>query len=96
MKPRKTKDPQRVLQAKGFTLYPEKSHHQFYYLVVDGQKTAVNTYFSHGLKEYGDPLMQLIKKQLRFRQTRQAEDFFDCPLTGEMYVALLREAGELR
>ena len=45
MKIRKTKDLQRVLQAKGFVLYPEKAHHQFYYLVVDGKKTAVKTYF---------------------------------------------------
>ena len=76
MKPRKTKDLQRVLQAKGFVLYPEKAHHQFYHLVVAGKKTAV-------------------KKQLRFAQTRQAEDFFDCPLSGDGYVALLRTAGEL-
>lgn len=93
MKPRKTKDLQRVLLAKGFALYPEKEHHQFYYLVVDGKKTTIKTYLSHGLKEYGDPLMQLIKKQLKFGQTRQAEDFFDCPLTGADYAALLREAG---
>ena len=95
MKPRKTKDLQRVLQAKGFVCHPEKAHHQFYYLVVDGKKTAIKTYFSHGLREYGDTLMQQVKKQLRFPETRQVEDFFDCPLTGEMYVALLRTAGEL-
>jgi len=95
MRTRKTKDLQRILQVKGFALYPEKAHHQFYYLVVDGKKTAVKTYFSHGLKEYGDTLMQLIKKQLKFPQARQAEDFFDCPMTGEMYVALLRKAGNL-
>ena len=91
MKTRKVKDLQRVLQKKGFALYPEKEHHQFYYLVADGKKTAVKTYFSHGLKEYGDSLMQLIKKQLRFSTTRQAEDFFDCPMTAEQYVALLQE-----
>ena len=95
MKPRKTKDLQRVLQAKGFALYPEKAHHQFYYLEVDGKKTTVKTYFSHGLKEYGDALMQLVKKQLRFTETRQAEDFFDCPMTGAAYVALLRTTKNL-
>lgn len=95
MKSRKTKDLQRVLLAKGFALYPEKQHHQFYYLLVDGKKTAIKTYFSRGLKEYGDTLMQLVKKQLKFAQTRQAEDFFDCPMTAEQYVALLRETGQL-
>lgn len=91
MKARKTKDLQRVLQAKGFAVHPEKERHQFYYLVVDGKKTAVKTYFSHGLKESGDSLMQLVKKQLKFLQTRQAEDFFDCPMTGAQYVQMLRE-----
>ena len=95
MKVRKTKDLQRVLQEKGFVLDPEKAHHQFYFLVVDGQKTTIKTYFSHGLTEYGDPLMQLIKKQLRFSQTRQATDFFDCPMSGAEYVTLLRAAGEV-
>ena len=95
MKTRKTNHLQRTLQAKGFALYPEKDHHQFYYLVVDGKKTTVKTSFSHGQKEYGDALMQLVKKQLRFPQTRQAEDFCDCPMRGEEYVELLRIAGEL-
>jgi len=38
MKPRKTKDIQKVLEKKGFVLEPEKDHHQFYYLVIDGKK----------------------------------------------------------
>ena len=39
--------------------------------------------------------MQLIKKQLRFLQTRQVEGFFDYPLSWAEYVELLRAAGKL-
>jgi len=38
MKPRKTKDIQRVLEKKGFILEPAKEHHQFYYLEIGGKK----------------------------------------------------------
>lgn len=96
MKPRKSKDIQKVLEKKGFILEPEKDHHQFYYLLIDGKKQVVKTYFSHGKKEYGKFLMNQIKKQLKFRETEKAEDFFDCPMTKEQYVEMLFELGEIR
>ena len=95
MRARKTKEIIKALKKKGFELYPEKKHHQFYYLVVDGKKQTIKTYFSHGKKEYGSSLMGQIKKQLKFTETQQAEDFFDCPMTGEEYVAMLREDKEI-
>jgi len=52
MRPRKTKEIKKTLSQIGFSLYPEKSHHQFYYLIIDGVKHNVYTYFSHGKKEY--------------------------------------------
>ena len=96
MKPRKTKDIQKVLEKKGFILEPEKDHHQFYYLLIDGKKQAIKKYFSHGKKEYDKFLMSQIKKQLKFRETEKAEDFFDCPLTKEQYVEMLIELGEIK
>ena len=50
MKPRKTKDIQKVLLKKGFKIYPQKEHHQFYYLTIDDIKYPIYTYFSHGKK----------------------------------------------
>lgn len=61
MKPRKVKDIQKVLLRKGFKLNPEKEHHQFYSLVIDGVKYPVYTYLSHGKKEYSKNLMSEIK-----------------------------------
>lgn len=95
MKTRKVNEIKKVLQKKGFVLHPEKDHHQFFILHIDGIKQAVKTYFSHGKKEYGDTLMTQVKKQLKFRETAKAEDFFDCPMSGEQYVEMLRQNGDI-
>lgn len=89
MKQRKTKDLKKVLLKKGFELNPQKSHHEFYYLKIDGKKHNIYTYFSHGKKEYGSSLMSQLKKQLKFKNTKTAEDFFDCPFTKEMYIQMI-------
>lgn len=95
MKIRKVKDMQQVMQQKGFVLHPEKDHHQFYILHIDGVKQAVKTYFSHGKREYGNSLMSQVKKQLKFKETAKHEDFFDCPMSGEQYVEMLRQNGDI-
>jgi len=95
MKPRKTKYLKKVLKKKSFQSFPEKNHHQFYYLVVDGKKESVYTYFSHGKSEYDKKLMGAIKHQLKFPTSKDAENYFDCPMSGDQYVELLREIGVL-
>jgi hypothetical protein len=95
MKARKAKDLQKVLSKKGFVFYPEKNHHQFYYLEINGIKQNVYTYFSHGLSEYGSSLMGILKKQLKFKESSIAEDFFDCPLSKEQYIKMLSDNGSI-
>ena len=95
MKPRKTKYLKKVLLKKSFAVFPEKKHHQFYYLVVNGVKQSIYTYFSHGKSEYSGFLMGQIKKQLKFPTSNQAEKYFDCPMSGDEYVELMRELGEI-
>lgn len=96
MKTRKTKDIQRVLLKKGFKIHPEKDHHQYYILTIDGKKQSVRTYFSHSLKEYNPYLMNLIKKELKFTDSNKAEQFFDCPMTEEMYIQMLKESNIIK
>ncbi len=31
----------------------------------------------------------MLKKQLKFQSSEQAEDFFDCPMSAEQYIELL-------
>lgn len=95
MKVRKAKDLQKVLTKKGFVNYPEKDHHKFYYLEIDGIKQNIYTYFSHGLNEYVSSLMTKIKKQLKFEETNKAEDFFDCPMSKEQYIEMLTRSGNI-
>jgi hypothetical protein len=95
MKPRKSKDLKSVLQQKGFVLHPDKKDHQFFVLYVGGRKQHISTFLSHGIKEYGNSLMAQMKKQLRFKDTQKAEDFFDCPLTREGYIQMLHENDEI-
>ena len=95
MKTRKTKAIIKTLEKKGFEYYPENDHHRFYYLTIDGKKTSIYTYFSHGKSEYNSNLMGMLKKQLKFIDSKKAEMFFDCPLTKELYLEMLKEIGVL-
>jgi hypothetical protein len=91
MKVRKVKNLEKALKKKGFILNPEIDHHKFYYLHINGIKYPIYTYLSHGIDEYGDNLMSEIKKQLKFDTTKNMENFFDCPLTKEKYIKMLKE-----
>lgn len=97
MKPRKVKDIAAPLLQKGF-IVKTSGHHAQYYLRVDGKKTHIKTYLSHGKgsMEYSTSLMKAVKKQLCFRDDRDAERFLDCPMKEEEYLALLRKQGDLR
>lgn len=92
MRVRKVKDIQKVLKKKGFILNPDKNDHKFYYLHINGKKQSIFTYISHGQHEYGKNLMSRIKIQLKFPDQQTAEDFFNCPMSGEQYVAMLQNA----
>jgi len=91
MKVRKAKYLEKILKKKGFILDPEIYHHNFYYLHIDGKKYPIYTYLSHSIDEYGDPLMAEIKKQLRFDKAVNLEKFFDCPMTKEKYIKMLKD-----
>ncbi len=40
--------------------------------------------------------MNQIKKQLRFKESEKAEEFFDCPMSKEQYIQMLEENGEIK
>lgn len=96
MKPRKVKDIAAPLLKKGFVV-KTSGHHAQYYLHVEGKKTHIKTYLSHGKgsNEYGASLMKAVKKQLCFKEDADAERFLDCPMSAVQYVELLRRQGNL-
>lgn len=95
MKARKVRELQSVLLKKGFEEIPNKKRHQFFLLKVNGKKTSIQTMFSHGQKEYHRGLMNQVKKQLKFKSTELAEDFFDCPMSYQEYVEMLKELNHI-
>ncbi len=96
MKIRKSKDIIAVLVKKGFELNPQKEHHEFYYLIVDGKKHNIYTYISHGKKDYDKSLLSQVKKQLKFDTTENFENFLDCPFTKENYFQMLTDSGIIK
>ena len=94
MKIRKSSEIESVLEKKGFELTKSKKHHRGYILVVNGKKTKINTYFSHGKKDYGNNLLSAIKKQLKFNSKDKFEAYLDCTMNKEGYINMLREQKE--
>ena len=82
------------LKQKGFV--QDNKEHRRFYLYIDGLKTTVRTYTSHGGREIDDSLLSLMRRELRLQTNRQARDLLICPMTGESYVQWLREQGILR
>jgi hypothetical protein len=90
--PRKTKAIRAALLKKGFIA--ADTHHEMFWLLVDGMKTAVRTRISHGAKEYGDELLALVARQIGLNK-RELYRLIDCPLDREKLRDLLIERGKV-
>jgi hypothetical protein len=91
--PRKVRAIGGSLLKKGFILLKDRDHHVFQ-LCVDGEKVGVRTRYSHGADEYGDGILKRMADQLMLTKP-QLYALIDCQMSGEDYVRILRELGEL-
>jgi hypothetical protein len=91
--PRKTRAIRAALLSKGFIA--DDTHHEMFWLVVDGKKTSVRTRISHGVAEYGDNLLALIARQIGLNN-RGLYSLVDCPMDGERLKKVLTERGKIR
>lgn len=93
--PRKRRDIENALKAKGFR--EEVSHHRYYKYFVDNKFTGAYTYTSTGTKhkEYDDSLLARMVKQLKLNSRQELCDLIDCPMDEEQYRAILHEKGIL-
>jgi len=83
-----------ALRTKGFEL--STTHHRYLTLYVNGEETRVRTYLSHGGADYGDVLLSKVQKQLRLPRKEDVLKLIDCPMSGEEYVRLLVEQGDIK
>jgi predicted RNA binding protein YcfA (HicA-like mRNA interferase family) len=87
--PIKTRKIDSALKKKGFKIVKEKEDHIYYYFFISEKKTPIHTKLSHGIKEYNDGLLSAIRKQLKFDNKEELEDFIECTKSLEQYIEML-------
>jgi hypothetical protein len=93
MSPRPAKTVRSSLLKKGFVQIKDGDHHAFQ-LYVGGKKIGIRTYYSHGAKECDDYILAQMARQLMLSRA-QLNDLIDCQMSGEAYVEMLRNRGDL-
>jgi hypothetical protein len=83
----KTRDIDRSLPEKGFAR--EKGDHVYFSFLYEGKDCGISTYFSHGDREIGDPLIARMAKQLKLSK-RDFVRLVECPMNQSDYVERLR------
>ena len=87
MKSKKARDVRQALLRKGFREDEERDH-CYYFLYVDGRKSAIYAKVSHNEAEIGAGFLSAMARQLRIT-TAQFELFIDCKLTEAEHIRLL-------
>jgi hypothetical protein len=93
MSPRSVRTVRGALLKKGFVPIKDGDH-QAFQLCVDGERVGIRTYYSHGARECDDYILGLMSRQLLLSRS-QLNDLIDCKMTGEDYVGLLKDRGDL-
>lgn len=86
-----------ALERKRCFFKKSKRDHNYYFLMVDGKKTEIFTKVSFSRStEYGDGLLSLVKRQLRFSSQKELfENFLECSFSAQQYIDFLRSNGIL-
>ena len=77
---RKNYDIANSLLKKGFE--EKQASHRQMIIFINGQKTSIVTFISHGKKEISDELMHKMARQLRLSH-KQFCELVDCSMNGE-------------
>lgn len=91
MAPYKLRVIENSLKGKGFRLIQGGSHKKLT-LFVDGKKTRVFTFLSHGAKNYDNKLLSKMKGHLHLGKEELC-DLIECPISGEEYMNMLVDRG---
>lgn len=90
---RKQKNVEKALKSKGFVQIDDH-HRYFVYHLLNGKKTKIYTYTSHGNKEIDDFLIRQMANQCMLSKNDFLK-FIDCSLKQNEYERLLISKNEL-
>lgn len=94
--PLKKREVEGGLERKGFEKTKETHHIYFRYVTMDGVRTSIQTYTSHGSsgKEIGNKIISHMARQCSL-STRQFRELISCELSRESYEQVLDLQGKL-
>lgn len=90
----KARDIDRALKKKGFVEEYGKRHVK-YHLQIDGKLTGISTGMSYGSGEPRQTLLHQIKNEMGFDDSDDFENYVDCTMSYEQYVAYLKRNGKV-
>ncbi|MGD0776460.1 MAG: hypothetical protein ABSC05_26885 [Candidatus Solibacter sp.] len=82
-----------VLLRKGFEKV--ETHHTMLWLVVEGRRTSIHTWVSHGQRKLDDRLWRLVARELHLSRAELLK-FVECEMSYEDYVRRMVDRGHLR
>lgn len=89
MKQFKPREVTKALERKGF-VKERSTKHLHYFFYVNGKRTSVHTFLSHGNSPIGTPNIKRMSSQMKL-STEEFEDFVNCPLSQEKYTRHLEK-----
>ena len=93
----KWREVRNALSNKGFAKLPQTSH-EMYRLMVNGKATSIRTMIPFSEKKElnsSSPLFNRFQQQLHL-QNKKLVDLFNCPLSQEEYIEILKSQGNLK
>jgi hypothetical protein len=82
-----------VLLRKGFEKV--ETHHTMLWLVIQGRRTSIHTWVSHGQRKLDDRLLRLVARELHLSRAELLK-FVECEISYEDYVRRMVDRGHLR
>ena len=82
-----------VLLRKGFEKV--ETHHTMLWFMVQGRRTSIHTWVSHGQRKLDDRLLRLMARELHLSRTELLR-FVECEMTYESYLGRMIDGGHLR
>ena len=82
-----------ALSRKGFEKL--ETHHTMLWFVVQGRRTSIHTWVSHGQRKLDDRLLRLMARELHLSRAELLK-FVECEMSYEEYYRRMIDGGHLR